>query len=87
MANVYYEISDIVVDSYGGKYFSRYNCLTTPDNNIVIDFNYKLVMDSIRIWRQDGSEVRFLKNHYIDPKLAIVDPVEFTLIVLKSNPI
>ena len=86
MPNVYYEIADPLVEKYGGKYFARYNCPTSNNDKIVID-DFKIVMASERIWRQDGGTVSFIKHRYEDTKTAIVDPVEFTLIQLKSNPL
>ena len=86
MTNVYYEIADSMVEKYNGKYFARYNCTLSSNYKIVI-VDYKIVMNSDRIWRQDSDTVSFIKNRYDDIETAIVDPVEFTLIQLKSMPL
>jgi hypothetical protein len=87
MTNLYYEIADSEIDRFGSKYFARYNVLISSDDTVVIDQYFKLMLNSTRIWRQDGDNVRFIKHRWGDCLTVEVDPVEFTLIVLKSNPL
>jgi hypothetical protein len=44
-------------------------------------------MHSERIWRKDGDDLRYLKHRTEDIKTAVVDQVEFTFLLLKSNPL
>jgi hypothetical protein len=86
MTNVYYEIADSAIEIYGSKYIARYNVPVSSNDTVVVDHYFKLVLNSTRIWRQDGDEVRFIKHRWGDFLTVEVDPVEFTLIVLKSVP-
>jgi hypothetical protein len=86
MSIVLYEISDALVSWYNGKYFTNYSPLISHNDKVIIS-DWKLVMHSERIWRKDGDDLRYLKHRTEDIKTAVVDPVEFTFLLLKSNPL
>lgn len=60
MSIVLYEIADPVVPFYGGKYFTDYSPISLQYDNF-ITHNYRLVMDSNRIWMKTGDDVWYIK--------------------------
>lgn len=77
--NLYFEIYNY--EDNKNEYFVQHNAEEGLPADIH-DMHYR----STRIWRQSGDTVKFWKNRYF-PIAPEVDPVEFTLIQLKSNPL
>lgn len=81
MMNVYYELSDCIVDA-PGKYFVAHNVRKSA---AIAGTRYSgLMANSERAWAEDETGVRYLKNRIEDPKTAKVDMKEFFWIKLKS---
>jgi len=83
VADFYYELHDSAVDEIGSKYYvmssSRYS-------DVMMVGGYKITQASNRIWREDSTGVRFVKNRYtID--YDTVDLKEFMWVKLKAQPV
>lgn len=83
MGSFYYEINDSVIESYDSKYHvahsSRYG-------DAMMAGGYRITQESDRIWREDSTGVRFVKNRFH----ALGDPIdlkEFMWIKLKAQEI
>lgn len=76
--NLYFEIYNH--EDHRNEYFVKHNFDVEGAGISRIHF------DATRIWLQVGDTVKFWKNSFF-PIDHEVDPVEFTLIQLKSNPI
>jgi hypothetical protein len=84
--NVYFEVADSVVDKVGGKYFAVYN---VKKEAVIIDTHRTLGQYSNRIWQEDESGVKYIKNRFVDiydTKGYDVDMKEFFWIKLKCQP-
>jgi hypothetical protein len=82
VANYYYEVSDSLIDAWDSKYY----VVTSRSGDAMMAGGLTLTMQSDRIWREDNSSVRFVKNRYnID--YSQVDMQEFMWIKLSSKVI
>ena len=83
--NVYFEVADSAVDKVGGKYFSVYNA---KRGSKIVDTHITLGRSSNRIWQEDESGVKYIKNRFIDTYNTNgydVDMKEFFWIKLKCQ--
>ena len=81
MANFYYELHKGVVDEMGSKYFVVHS---SPATDAMAAGGYWITQHSDRIWREDSSRIRFVKNRFH----ALGDPIdlkEFMWIKLKAQ--
>lgn len=74
MAEYYYEINDSFVEQWGSKY------ITVSPSSV-----FGLSMHAERVWREDESGIRYIKNRIEDPKTAHVDLQEFMWVKLSSK--
>jgi hypothetical protein len=76
VAEYYYELNDQFVDHWGGKY------ITVTPSSI-----FGLSMHAERVWLEDETGIRFIKNRFTDPKTAHVDMQEFMWVKLSSKQV
>jgi hypothetical protein len=84
--NVYFEVADSVVDKVGGKYFAVYDA---KRGSLIVDTHRRLGQFSNRIWQEDESGVKYIKNRFsdiYDTNGYDVDMKEFFWIKLKCQP-
>ena len=80
--NVYFELSDCVVDPKCGKYFAAYD---VRKSEAIAGTRYRgLMASSDRAWAEEDGEVRFLKHRFADIPLVQVDMKEFFWVKLRS---
>ena len=80
--NIYFEVADSLVDQTGGKYFSIYNA---GQGSKIVDTYRRLGQLSTRIWQEDETGVKFIKNKLYDTHGYDVDVKEFTWVKLKCQ--
>ena len=81
MSNYYFEINDLVVTEFGGKYFVAHH----KSGDGISAGGYRITAASDRVWKErDDGDVRYLKNRTI-PNDAPVDMKEFMWIKLQSH--
>lgn len=80
--NLFFELSDFIKDM-PSKYFAVYDAKPFTGSKIPIKYS-QLARNSERIWCEDEWELYFIKNRYVDPRLAVVDTKELLLVKLKS---
>ena len=80
--NVFFEISDCMVDPKCGKYFAAYD---VRKSEAIAGTRYRgLMQSSDRAWAEEDSGVRFIKNRFADASITEVDMKEFFWIKLRS---
>lgn len=85
MPTLYFEISDILAEEFGGKYFSANTSFTA---NYYGEKYFKHTASSDRVWCEDADgRIYFLKNRYDYTQLATVnmDMKEFMWIKLSAK--
>lgn len=83
MANFYYELHEGAVNQMGGKHHVVHSSWAT---DAMVAGGYWITQHSDRIWREDSSGIRFVKNRFH----ALGDPIdlkEFMWIKLKAQSI
>ena len=81
MGDFYYEINDSMIGSYDSKYHVVHSSQYT---DAMMAGGYRITRESDRIWREDSTGIRFVKNRYtID--YDTVDLKEFMWIKLKAR--
>lgn len=82
MANFYYELHQGAIKELGHKYFVA----TGKTGDAAMAGGWAVTQHSDRIWREDGNEIRFVKNRYnID--YNSVDLKEFMWVKLSAETI
>ena len=81
MASFYYEIADVLVDY---QYAGKYHVIHSQTGDAVMAGGFNITSSSERIWKEDSSGVRFLKNRYTNV-YDTVDLKEFMWIKLKAQ--
>ena len=84
--NVYFEVADSLVPRVGGKYFAVYNARR---GSRIVDTHITLGRYSNRIWQEDETGVKYIKNRFsdiYDTNGYDVDMKEFFWIKLKCQP-
>jgi len=81
--NVFFELGDYAVKDFGGKYFALYN---THNGKVVTSLERYLMMYSERVWAEEKSGVKYLKNRLTGSKDSPIDMKEFVWVKLKSRP-
>lgn len=86
--NVYFELADSIVNHasipYRGKYFAVYGV----NRGTRIPQKYlALTQYSNRVWAEDDTGVRYLKNRFDNANVALIDEKEFFWIKLKSQTV
>lgn len=91
--NLYFEYPEQFVghtfSNFGGqipaKYCARYNVSVAPDGNPILPL--KLMYAAERIWREDSTGIKFIKNRHGIAEKMLVDMKEFFWIKLKSTTV
>ena len=81
VADYYLEISDLLVEQYGGKYFAITN--KTIDDHLSNKAR-EMIWCSDRVWRDEGDTILYLKNRSLN-MFSGVDLKEFMWIKLSSK--
>jgi hypothetical protein len=76
VAEYYYEINDSFVEQWGSKY------ITVSPRSV-----FGLAMHAERVWLEDDTGIRYVKNRVENPKTAQVDLQEFMWVKLSSKNI
>lgn len=82
MADFYYEIAECAVSTWG----SKYNVAYSRTGDAMMAGGVSITLHSDRIWREDSTGVRFVKNRF----QALGDPIdlkEFMWVKLKAENI
>ncbi len=83
--NYYYEVNDLAVNDFGGKYFAVYD----RTGDAVMAGGWQLTQMSDRVWRETPDGVFFIKNRFVGPYdhdyLNLTDIEEFFMIKLKAK--
>jgi hypothetical protein len=83
--NVFFEVSDCMVDPKCGKYFAAYG---VRKSEAIAGTRYRALMQSSdRAWAEEDGKVRFLKHRFADAHIKEVDMREFFWIKLKSQAV
>ena len=81
--NYYYEISEkVTVFGSNHKYWVQHDI---DKKNGSASFHFDTMLNSTRAWREDGSEVSYMKNRFYDPNKTQVDSEEFLLVKLSAR--
>jgi hypothetical protein len=81
--NYYYEIADqVTVFGSNHKYWVQRDI---DKKHGSAGFHFDVMLNSNRTWREDGKEVRFVKNRFYDPNKTEVDFEEFLLVKLSAR--
>jgi hypothetical protein len=82
--NAYFELADCIVDTGAAKYFAAYDVRKSK----VIGGVYRtLMLNSNRVWLEEESGVRFLKNRFGNIDTIAVDLEEFFIVKLQSETV
>ena len=85
-ANLYFELAECIAGP-SGQYFAAYSKSIPIVEDPVFHRHYiSLARDSMRVWVEDASGVRFLKHRTGQASLTAVDHKEFMWIKLKCQP-
>jgi hypothetical protein len=79
--NVFFEIADWAVEQYGHKYLALYNVQYVA----ISGHGARTMQMSERVWAEEKSGVKYLKNRRTGSKNSTIDMKEFFLIKLRSQ--
>lgn len=85
--NVYFELADSVVEMYGQKYFALYG---VRKSSVIAGPHRQLMLHSNRVWAEDDTGVRYLKNRFediYDTQGVTIDTKEFFWIKMRSQTV
>jgi len=80
--NVFFEISDTFVEKYGHKYLALYDVQYVA----ISGHGAQTMQMSERVWAEEKSGVKYLKNRMTGSKDSPIDMKEFVWVKLKSRP-
>ena len=81
--NVFFEIADCAVKEYGHKYLALYDVQSVA----ISGHGAQTMQMSERVWAEEKSGVKYLKNRRTGSKDSPIDMKEFFWIKLKSKTI
>jgi hypothetical protein len=81
--NVFFEIADYAVEEFGHKYLALYDVQSV----VISGHGAQTMQMSERVWAEEKSGVRYLKNRFTGSKDSPIDMKEFFWIKLKSKTI
>jgi hypothetical protein len=81
--NVFFEIADWAVKEYGHKYLALYDVQYVA----ISGHGAQTMQMSERVWAEEKSGVKYLKNRRTGSKDSPIDMKEFFWIKLKSRPL
>jgi hypothetical protein len=79
--NVFFEIADWAVEEYGHKYLALYNVQYVA----ISGHGAQTMQMSERVWAEEKSGVKYLKNRLTGSKNSPIDMKEFVWVKLRSR--